>query len=71
MHRSMIENGDDLYLETTRNAVFSRIAAIQEEARLLGAMIFQDLQSWIAANGVDLDWVNKQAEAAIRKLKGV
>lgn len=71
VHRSMIENGDDLYLETTRNAVFSRIAAIQEEARLLGAMIFQDLQSWIAANGVDLVWVNKQAEAAIRKLKGV
>jgi hypothetical protein len=71
VHRSMIESGDNLYLETKRNAVFSRVAAIQEEARSLGAVMFQDLQSWVASHGVDLDTVNNQAANAIRKLKGI
>ena len=70
VHRSMIESGDDLYHEVKRNAVFSRIAAIQEEARSLGSVMFQDLQSWVATHGVDLDTVNNQAANAIRKLKG-
>jgi hypothetical protein len=71
VHRSMIESGDDLYHETTREAVFDRIAAIQEEARSLGSVVFQDLQSWVASHGVDLDSVNNQGANAIRKLKGL
>jgi hypothetical protein len=71
VHRSMIESGDDLYHETTRNAVLDRIAAIQEEARSLGSVMFQDLQSWVASHGVDLDAVNNQAADAIQKLKGI
>jgi hypothetical protein len=71
VHRSMIESGDDLYHETTRDAVFDRIAAIQEEARSLGSVMFQDLQSWVASHGVDLDTVNNQAANAIQKLKGI
>lgn len=70
VHRSMIESGDDLYHDATRNAVLSRVAAIQKEARSLRSVMFQDLQSWVASHGVDLNTVNNQAANAIRKLKG-
>ncbi len=70
VHRSMTESGDDLYLETTRDAVFSRIAAIQAEAQSLGSVMFQDLESWGASHGIDLDTVNSQAANAIRRLRG-
>jgi len=70
VHRSMIESADDLYLEATRNAVFARIAAIQDEAKALGVIIFQGLQHWVSANGVDLEAADEQGEEALRKLKG-
>jgi hypothetical protein len=71
VHRSMIENGDDLYLASTRDAVFTRIAAIQEEARSLGRVVFGDLQAWITAHGVSMEWVNRTAEHEIRRLQGL
>lgn len=69
VHRSMIESGDHLYQEATRNAVFRRIAAIQEDARSLGSVVFQDLQPWVASHGVDLNTVNNQAANAISKVE--
>ena len=67
----MIESGDDLYLEATRNAVFARIIAIQDEAQALGAIIIQNLQHWVTSHGIDLQAVNEQGEEALRKLKGI
>jgi hypothetical protein len=70
VHRSMIEDGDDLYVDATRHTVFRRVASIQEEARSLGHILFQDLQAWITKHGVDMNRVNRQADDAMRALKG-
>lgn len=71
VHRSLVESGDDLYDDTMRNFVVSRIGAIQQEASSLKGLVFSDCQSWVAAHEVDLEAVHDQAEDAIRKLKGV
>ena len=64
VHRSLVENGDDLYPLSTRNAVFGRIAAIQEEAISLKKIVAQDLEVWAAAHGADLEAAHKQAKEA-------
>jgi hypothetical protein len=71
VHRSMVESGDHLYLEATRNAVFTRIDAICEESIDLKKLVVSDLEAWSAAHGVDLEAAQRQAEAAVRELKGV
>jgi hypothetical protein len=70
VHRSLIESGDHLYTDATRNAVFSRIAEIQEEARVLKKIVVEDFESWASAHGVNLSAAENQAGAALRKLKG-
>lgn len=70
VHRSLVESGDDLYHAATRIAVFSRIAAVEEESSSLRDSIFEDLTSWSATHGVDMEAAHNQARDAIRKLKG-
>ena len=71
VHRSLVEGGDDLYDDATRNSVVSRIAAVKQEAMSLKRLVFGDLEAWVAAHGVGLNAVQDQAEDAVRKLKGV
>jgi hypothetical protein len=68
VHRSLIENGDDLYVRATRDAVFSRITAIQEEAMSLKKVTVTDFERWAAAHGVDVKAAEDQAKEALRKL---
>jgi len=70
VHRSMVECGDDLYASGTRDAVFTRISSLQEEAISLKKIIVRDLETWMEAHGVDTDAAQNQAEEAIRKLRG-
>lgn len=67
----MIANGDDLYDDATRNAIFDRIAAIEEEATSLQSLVYQDLEAWIVKHGVNMVAVTKDAEEATRTLKGI
>jgi hypothetical protein len=55
VHRSLVESGDELYDDATRNSVVSRIATIQQEASSLKGLVVSDFESWGAAHGVDLD----------------
>ncbi len=71
VHRSLIENGDDLYLEATRMAVFRRIQAVEDEASDLRNKAAADLTAWSASHGVNVDAAEKLALDEIRKLKGV
>ena len=71
VHRSMVESGDHLYDDGARTIVFSRIASVQQEAISLKGFIVSDLESWVAAHGVDVATARDQAEDAVRKLKGV
>ena len=70
VHRSMVENGDDLYLDSAREALLHRVAAIQDEAIVLKKLVASDLDVWIASHGVDVDAAQRQAEETVRKLKG-
>jgi hypothetical protein len=65
----MVESGDDLYVDSTRNAIFRRITTIQDEAISLKKFVFEDTESWVAAHGVDLDATRKQAQDILHKLK--
>lgn len=71
VHQSMIENADDLYLETTRNGIFKRIAAIEEEAISLKKLVFRDYESWMVAHGLNTATASQKAEEELRKLKGI
>ena len=71
VHRSMVEDGDHLYADADRDAVFSRIMSVQEEALSLKKFVFADFESWISAQGVDLNMAQDRAENALRKLKGM
>ena len=70
VHRSMVENGDDLYLQSTRTGVLDRITRIQEEAIRLKKVVAADLEAWAVAHGVDARVVYEQAAEAILKLQG-
>ena len=71
VHRSVVENGDDLYDDATCNSVFNRISAVRQEAISLKRLVAHDFESWMTTHGVDLDVAQNQAEKAMRKLKGV
>jgi hypothetical protein len=70
VHRSVVESGDDLYNDAARDAVFRRIFSVQEEAISLKKLIGADLETWLNAQGVDVEAAAKQGEDVLRKLKG-
>lgn len=70
VHRSVVESGDDLYNDAARDAVFRHIFSVQEEAKSLEKLIGADLETWLNAQGVDVEAAAKQAEDVLRKLKG-
>jgi hypothetical protein len=70
VHRSLIDNGDDLYLEASRIAVFRRIQAIEHEASELRNAVANDLTAWAAAHGVNIGAAETQALDEIKTLKG-
>lgn len=71
VHRSVVESGDDLYADAARNAVFHRVAMVQQEAINLKKLIDAEFEAWMAAHGVDPQAAQRDAEAALRKLKGL
>ncbi len=70
VHQSLRENGDDLYEDNARAAVFKRIDALGEEAAALKAIVFGDMTKWTLAQGLSQADVAKRAEEALRTLKG-
>jgi hypothetical protein len=70
VHRSLIESGDDLYVEVTRVEVFRRIQAIEHEASELRNAVANDLTAWAASHGVNIAAAEKLALDKVRKLKG-
>jgi hypothetical protein len=71
VHQSLIENGDDLYVDSTRDSIFNRIRAIEDDAIALHAVVFDDFQAWMIAHNVNVDAASKEADRALRELKGI
>lgn len=70
VHRSVYNNGEDLYVDETRYALMKRIRTFTEEAQTLQRLIASELEEFVVSQGVDREWVAKEAEKRINKLKG-
>ena len=52
VHRSMDENGDDLYLNSDRSKLLRRLSKFSEDARRLQGLIAQELEDFVVSKGV-------------------
>ena len=70
VHRSMNENGDDLYLNKDRQALFERLDDFAEQARILQKMIAKELEDYVVGKGVSREWIHRRAIRDINRKKG-
>lgn len=70
VHRSMNENGDDLYLNSSRQAIFQRLERFSEQARTLQKLIAQELEDYVVGKGVSKRWIHARAIQDINAKKG-
>jgi hypothetical protein len=54
IHRSQNSHGDRLYTESGRAETFARLAAFIDEARILQAALMHDIDTFLAAAGLDV-----------------
>ena len=70
IHRSKTESSADLYNDDLRTKMINRIIAVQDESVNLKQFIFESMQAFVHAQGVDMASVYMVANETIRKLKG-
>ncbi len=70
VHRSVNQNGDDLYVDEARVALFSRIELFSEEAKALQKLIVSELEAFVVSQGVSQERVLEEAIEKIRKRRG-
>lgn len=70
VHRSVYQNGDDLYDGETRVALISRIQNFSEEANALQRLIYSELEAFCVSQGISREKIGQEAAEAIRKLRG-
>jgi hypothetical protein len=71
VHRSMNENGDDLYLNKDRQALFERLEEFAEQAKGLQKMIAKELEDYVVGKGVSREWIQRCAILDINRKKGL
>jgi hypothetical protein len=69
VHRSMHQNGDGLYTDHGREAVFSRLAALQEKTIFLKSQIMSEAEAYCSGHGLSAQ-ANALAERKIAELRG-
>jgi hypothetical protein len=70
VHRSVHQNGADLYEDDKRLKVMCRIEAFSEEALALQKAVESDLEQFGEAQGLKKEWVLAHAQQQIKKLRG-
>jgi hypothetical protein len=70
VHRSVAQNGDDLYEEAGRRAVMDRLEAFSREALALDKAMCAKVEKWSAAQGIDTAATSRAAEAQLDALRG-
>lgn len=71
VHRSMNQNGDDLYLNADRDALLHRLSEFSEDAKKLQKLISKELEDFVTSKGVSREWVHKKAILDIKKKQGL
>lgn len=70
VHRSVHQNGHDLYTEDKRFALILRIRRFSDEALLLQKLIAKELEDFVVSQGLSQAQIKHLAEERLRKLKG-
>ena len=70
VHRSLHENGDDLYRDEMRYFLFDRLAAFSEEALNLQRLIAAELEEFVVAQGISRERIKEYAAHQIMGLRG-
>lgn len=70
VHRSMHENGADLYTDHGRRAIFARLDDIQERTIRLKASVVEQLEIFFDGHGLSASKVNAMARQQIAELRG-
>lgn len=70
VHRSVHQNGDDLYVDALRYVLMERIEAFSDEAIELQKLISQESEDFVVSQGVSKKWIEQQAVQEIKALKG-
>lgn len=70
VHRSVHQNGDDLYDDETRLALISRIRNFSKEANVLRRLIYSELEAFCVSQGISREKIGQEAAEAIIKLRG-
>ena len=69
VHRSVFENGDDLYEESARAGVMERVAEFSREALALHHAVATEVEKWVAAHGLDTQVPSAIAKYDLHALK--
>lgn len=69
IHRSMHECNDGLYRDVERESFVNRLDALTEEAIRLKKLLYNDVRSWLAAQGVDVAGAEALGEVQFRRLR--
>ncbi len=70
IHRSLHQNGADLYKDDKRLAVIERVELFSEEALALQKAVAADLEKFGEKQGISRKWVLAHALQQIKKLRG-
>ena len=70
VHRSLHQNGDDLYIDERRYLLLNRLAAFSEKAVILQRLIAAELEEFVVAQGISREWIENYAARRIKTLRG-
>jgi hypothetical protein len=70
VHRSMHQDGDGLYTDYGRKAVFSRLALLQEQTIRLKSQIMSEVEAFCSGHGISSAEANALAKKQIAALRG-
>jgi hypothetical protein len=71
VHRSLNENGDDLYLNTDRLRLLERLHKFSEDAQKLQRLIAEELEDFVVSKGVSREWIHQKAMSDVNRDKGI
>lgn len=71
VHRSLHENGSDLYLNSDRHLLLERLNKFSEDAKKLQRLIAEELEDFVASKGVSRKWIHQQAISDVNRDMGI
>ncbi|MEA5410768.1 hypothetical protein VB737_03215 [Synechococcus sp. BA-120 BA3] len=70
VHRSMHQDGNSLYTDEGRNAVFSRLEALMQKSLHLKSKVIAETEAFCTGHGISSEQTEKLAREKIARLRG-